>query len=160
MPLPAALLLSLISLASAATVTYDFEIGWVTANPDGQANRPVIGINGQWPIPRIECEVGDRIIVNVLNSLGNQTTSLHFHGLYMTNATHMDGPIQVSQCPIPPGSRFTYNFTVSRAFLFSFLSQGLQTAMESNSWNRSTNREHTGTTLTTRDNTPTGSGAL
>jgi iron transport multicopper oxidase len=31
----------------------------------------------------------------------------------MKNATHMDGPVQVSQCPIPPGSRFTYNFTVS-----------------------------------------------
>ena len=100
-------------LASAATVTYDFNITWVTANPDGMADRPTIGINGQWPIPTIRVNVGDRLIVNVLNSLGNESTSLHFHGLFMRGATHMDGPVSVTQCPILPGERFTYNFTVS-----------------------------------------------
>lgn len=122
--LPLALLLPSTSIGLAATVTYDFDVGWVTANPDGQIDRPVIGINGQWPIPRIEAEVGDRIIVNVVNSLGNQSTSLHFHGLFMTNATHMDGPIQVSQCPIPPGSNFTYNFTVSKHGIAQRISDG------------------------------------
>lgn len=101
------------SLVAAKTVTYDFDIGWVSANPDGQFERQVIGINGQWPIPTIEGDVGDRIIVNVVNSLGDQATSLHFHGLFMNGTTHMDGPVQVTQCPIPPGSHFTYNFTVS-----------------------------------------------
>ncbi|KAK0652067.1 multicopper like protein [Cercophora newfieldiana] len=102
------------SLTNAATITYDFDISWVTANPDGLANRPTIGINGQWPIPRIEADVGDRIIVNVVNSLGNQSTSLHFHGLFMNGSTHMDGPSQTTQCPIPPGGRFTYNFTIEQ----------------------------------------------
>ncbi|KAJ9129952.1 Multicopper like protein [Coniochaeta hoffmannii] len=112
--LPLALLLSSISLSLAATVTYDFDIGWVTANPDGKADRPVIGINGQWPLPLIEVDVGDRLVVNVLNSLGNQTTSLHFHGLFMNGSTHMDGPVQISQCAIAPGSRFTYDFVVNQ----------------------------------------------
>lgn len=76
-------LASLNSVVRAATVTYDFEVGWVTANPDGAFERPTIGINGQWPIPQITANVGDQVVVNVLNSLGNQTTSLHFHGLYM-----------------------------------------------------------------------------
>jgi len=107
-------LLGAIAFADAATVTYDFEISWVTANPDGMANRPTIGINGQWPIPRIQADVGDRIIVNVLNSLGNQSTSLHFHGIFMNGTTDMDGPSFVTQCPIPPGARFTYNFTVEQ----------------------------------------------
>lgn len=107
------LCLQSLSLSWAATVTYDFDIGWVTANPDGQADRPVIGINGQWPVPVIEVTVGDRVVVNVLNSLGNQSTSLHFHGLFMNGSTHMDGPVQTSQCPIAPGSRFTYDFEVS-----------------------------------------------
>lgn len=80
--LQSALLGSLLVWVQAATVTYDFEIGWVRSNPDGVFDRPTIGINGQWPIPAITADVGDRIIVNVLNSLGNQTTSLHFHGLY------------------------------------------------------------------------------
>lgn len=112
-----ALLSAIAQTAYAATVTYDFNIGWVTANPDGAFDRPTIGINGQWPIPRIDANVGDNVIINAHNQLGNQSTSLHFHGLYMNGTTHMDGPAQVSQCAIPPGSSFTYNFTVSSAFL-------------------------------------------
>jgi len=100
-------------LAQAATIIYDFNITWVTANPDGLFPRPVIGINGQWPIPYITATVRDRVIVNVLNQLGNQSTSLHFHGLYMNGTTEMDGPVGVTQCAIPIGGSFTYNFTVS-----------------------------------------------
>ena len=99
-------------VARCATVTHDFDIGWTYANPDGQQTRPVIGINGQWPVPPIVATKGDQIIVNVKNSLGNESTSLHFHGLYMNGTTHMDGPIGVTQCGIPPGGSFTYNFTV------------------------------------------------
>lgn len=104
---------SLIGSGLAATLSFDFEIGWVRANPDGLFERPVIGINGEWPIPRIDANVGDTILINAHNKLGNQTTSLHFHGLMMEGATHMDGPSQVSQCPIPIGGSFLYNFTVS-----------------------------------------------
>lgn len=146
-------LVHLFSWAHAATVTYDFDIGWVTANPDGAFNRTAIGINGQWPIPQITANVSDQIIVNVKNSLGNQSTSLHFHGLYQydptkpppftcpsrrcyvydnypqkhnhdplysqaypnrNGTTHMDGPAGVTQCDIPPGSSFTYNFTINQ----------------------------------------------
>ena len=105
----------LLSVATCATVTYDFDIAWTYANPDGQETRPVIGINGQWPLPPIVVTKGDQVIVNAKNSLGNESTSLHFHGLYMNGTTHMDGPVAVTQCGIPPGSSFTYNFTVSCA---------------------------------------------
>lgn len=101
------------TLTRAKNVTYDFKIGWVTANPDGVKARPVIGINGQWPIPQITADVGDRVIVNVVNELGNQSTSLHFHGLFQNGTTHMDGPASVTQCPIAPGASFTYDFEVS-----------------------------------------------
>ena len=107
----AVLLISPISCA--AVVSYDFDISWVHANPDGDTTRPVIGINGKWPIPPITATKGDRVIVNVKNSLGNQSTSLHFHGLYQHGTTHMDGPSGVTQCEIRPGSSFVYNFTVS-----------------------------------------------
>ncbi|UKZ86062.1 uncharacterized protein TrAFT101_001902 [Trichoderma asperellum] len=110
----AALFAASLGLASAATVNYDFNITWVTANPDGAFPRPVIGINNQWPIPRIEANVGDRIIINVNNQLGNQSTSLHFHGMYQNGTTHMDGPVGVSQCQIPPGYSFQYNFTINQ----------------------------------------------
>ena len=101
------------AVVEAATVTHDFNISWVTANPDGALDRPTIGINGKWPIPRIDATVGDRVIINVHNNLGNQSTSLHFHGLFMNGTGHMDGPTEVTQCPIPPGGSFTYDFKVS-----------------------------------------------
>ncbi|KAF2194873.1 multicopper oxidase [Zopfia rhizophila CBS 207.26] len=109
--LPVSLLLTLVD---AATVTYDFDISWVYANPDGVQNRPTIGINGKWPIPPIIATKGDRIIVNAMNSLGNESTSLHFHGLYQNGTNHMDGPESVTQCGIPAGGSFTYNFTVDQ----------------------------------------------
>jgi len=102
----------LVAAVQADTRTYDFTVGWVQRNPDGQHERPVIGINGQWPIPRIEATVGDQVVVNLHNHLGNESTSLHFHGLYMNGTTHMDGVSGGTQCPVPPGSSMTYNFTV------------------------------------------------
>ena len=101
-----------VAIVQAATVTYDFNLTWVTTNPDGAYDRPTIGINGQWPLPRIVATVGDRMVVNVHNQLENRTSSLHFHGLYMNGSTQMDGPVGVSQCAIPPGSSFTYDFNV------------------------------------------------
>lgn len=114
-PISLALLLAFVLFAEAAnkTITYDFNITWVNANPDGAFERPTIGINGQWPLPVMTAEIGDQVIVNVDNQLGNQSTTLHFHGLFQNGTTSMDGPAQVSQCGIPPGSQFTYNFTVS-----------------------------------------------
>ena len=108
-------ILTLLSFAHAETITYDFNIGWMNRNPDGLHERPVIGINGQWPIPRIEATVGDRVVVNLHNNLGNETTSLHFHGLFMNGTNEMDGVAGVTQCGVPPGSSFTYNFTVRLA---------------------------------------------
>lgn len=105
-------LLSYVLLADAATVTFDWNITWVTANPDGQLERPVIGINGQWPIPVLNLTKGDRVIANVHNQLGNQSTSIHWHGFFQNGTTHMDGPQGVNQCGISPNATFTYNFTV------------------------------------------------
>lgn len=99
------------SIVFAATVTYNWDIGWVTAAPDG-FQRQVIGINGQWPCPLIEATVGDTVVVKLTNNLGTQSTSLHFHGISQIGSNIMDGPSAVTQCPIPPGSTFTYSFKV------------------------------------------------
>ena len=107
-------ILALVHLVVAGTVRYDWDITWVNANPDGAMMRPVIGINGKWPCPTIHANVGDRVVVNVNNKLGNETTSLHWHGLNQRGTAEMDGPSGVAQCPIPPGSQFTYDFKVSR----------------------------------------------
>jgi len=105
---------SLFSLSKTETVTFNWNVTWVTANPDGMFNRRTMGINGQWPVPAVNITKGDRVVVNLYNGLGDQSTSLHFHGMFQNGTTEMDGPVGVSQCGIPPGSSFTYNFTVEQ----------------------------------------------
>jgi iron transport multicopper oxidase len=48
----------------------------------------------------------------VNNKLPDQYTSIHYHGLFQTGTTSMDGPAGVTQCPIAPGQSFTYDFVV------------------------------------------------
>jgi iron transport multicopper oxidase len=108
----AALLFLTARAALAATVTYNWAVTWVEVNPDGEKVRPAIGINGQWPCPPIVANVGDTVVVNLVNQLGNETTSLHFHGLFQQGTNFMDGPVGVNQCAIPPGGRFQYQFQV------------------------------------------------
>lgn len=148
-------LASLLAVANAATVVHDFSIGWVYANPDGAFNRPTIGVNGQWPLPVITANIGDNIIVNVKNDLGNQTTSLHFHGLFMNGTNYMDGPTHVTQCPIPVGGSFTYNFTVCENHRVTLYETDLLTVTLHS---RSSSLELTGITLTVRVSTLTASG--
>ena len=104
-------LLALAGLASAATVEVYWDITWVNASPDGYS-RPVIGINGVWPCPKLEATVGDTVIVHVDNKLGNETTSLHWHGITQRGTPEMDGPVAGTQCSVPPGSSVTYKFLV------------------------------------------------
>lgn len=111
------------TIVSARVVTYKWTVDWVTAAPDG-FSRSVIGINGQWPCPTIEASVGDTVVVELTNNLGNQTTGIHFHGINQVSTNFMDGPSMVTQCPLPPGSTMKYQFEVSALFsyilLFSF----------------------------------------
>ena len=95
------------------TVTYDWNITWTTANPDGKFDRRTMGINGKWPIPTLEVTLGDRVIINMFNGLGDEDTSLHFHGIFQNGTTAMDGPAGITQCPVPPGHSFVYDFVVS-----------------------------------------------
>ena len=90
----------------------EYNITWVHRNPDGRFDRPVMGINGQWPIPALEVNKGERMVVTVRNQLGNETTSVHWHGLYQNGTAHMDGPPGVTQCEIPHDDYFVYDFVV------------------------------------------------
>ena len=107
------LLASLAHGICVSAAVYNWDVTWVNRNPDGLHERPVIGINYQWPVPAIRASVGEQITVHLTNKLGNETTSLHFHGLFQNGTNSMDGPTGVTQCPIGPGETFTQVFTVS-----------------------------------------------
>ncbi|KAJ5280342.1 Multicopper oxidase type 2 [Penicillium angulare] len=100
-------------LAAAKDVYLDWNITWVNASPDG-FERPVIGINGQWPCPQVDVDVGDRLIVDVYNGLGNQSTGIHWHGIRQFGTGSMDGASSTTQCPLPPGEHMQYSFDVNQ----------------------------------------------
>lgn len=102
---------ALFSIVFAKDVYYDWHITWVNASPDGY-ERPVIGINNQWPCPQIDVDLGDRLIIDVKNDLGNQTTGIHWHGLHQYMTGYMDGAPGATQCPIQPGQSMRYEVNV------------------------------------------------
>ncbi|PQE12845.1 putative iron transport multicopper oxidase fio1 precursor protein [Rutstroemia sp. NJR-2017a BBW] len=89
---------------------YYWTITDIMANPDG-VYRPMITINGQFPGPMIECNEGDTIVIEVDNR-GVNATSIHFHGIFQNGTNWMDGTTGITQCPIAPGRKFRYEFTV------------------------------------------------
>lgn len=105
-------LLPLAIQALAKTHEFHFDASLIKHSPDGVYEREVIGINGQWPLPIIRVARHDRVKIHLTNSMTDRNTSLHFHGLFMKDKNSMDGPEYVTQCPIPPGHTFTYDFNV------------------------------------------------
>ncbi|KAF5863352.1 hypothetical protein ETB97_010232 [Aspergillus alliaceus] len=86
---------------------YWLDISNVTAGPDG-VQRPMMVVNGQYPGPTIEADWGDTVVVHVQNSLQDNGTSIHFHGVRQFLNNQMDGAVSVTQCPIAPGTSYTY----------------------------------------------------
>ncbi len=67
------------------------------------------GYNGSAPGPTIEVFEGDRVRIVFENRLPEPTT-VHWHGLEVP--IEMDGVPAISQPEVPPGGRFTYEFTL------------------------------------------------
>ena len=75
------------------------------------------GFNGRMPGPTIEVNEGDRVRLIVENRLP-EFFSMHWHGLEIPHA--MDGMPGLSQDPIKPGEKFTYEFTLHQNGTFFY----------------------------------------
>jgi FtsP/CotA-like multicopper oxidase with cupredoxin domain len=75
-------------------------------------NKSVILINGAFPGPTIEANWGDQIMVTVHNQITDPEEGIgfHWHGFLQKKTPYYDGVASIQQCPIAPGSSFTYNF--------------------------------------------------
>ncbi|KAF9294496.1 hypothetical protein BGZ88_003808 [Linnemannia elongata] len=85
-----------------------WKVTYSTLAPDG-VTRPVILVNEKYPGPKIEVNRGDYVTVIVENAL-DVPTSFHWHGMTMRGDPWYDGVPGMNQCPIPPGTNFTYAF--------------------------------------------------
>ena len=70
---------------------------------------------GSVPGPLIRARAGDRVIVDFVNNLPDDST-IHWHGIRLP--PEMDGVPGHSQAPVPPGGEFRYEFVVPDAGLF------------------------------------------
>jgi len=81
----------------------------MTLSPDGTPREMTV-FNGQFPGPSIIADWGDTIQVTVQNSLPDNGTSVHWHGLRQLHSNQMDGTNGITECPILPGESRTYTF--------------------------------------------------
>lgn len=82
-------------------------VTWKDLNLDG-FTKPVIVVNGK-PFPTVEAEVGDRIIIKVINKI-DDPISVHWHGMLQMKTNIMDGVTGLTQRPLMPGESYLYNF--------------------------------------------------
>ncbi|KAK9413924.1 putative Multicopper oxidase [Seiridium unicorne] len=99
--------------STGVTREYFFEIQEGTAAFDG-FSRDVMTVNGQFPGPTIEADWGDDIVVHVTNSVPNNGTSLHWHGVRQYLGNDHDGVASVTQCPLASGQSMTYKWHASQ----------------------------------------------
>lgn len=100
--------------SSAPLAAVDLVASPSTASLRGDAHpaMDVWSYGGGVPGPTIRAVQGSRLRVNFHNRLPADTT-VHWHGLRVPNA--MDGVPHLTQPPVPPGGRFTYEFDLPDA---------------------------------------------
>jgi len=105
-------------------VEYTLEIAHEAA-PTPPRSRPGISVNGTIPGPTLRFREGDRARVLVKNLLGNDETSIHWHGLLLPNA--MDGVPYLTTAPIPARGEHLFEFDLRQSGTYWYHSHtGLQ----------------------------------
>ncbi|CAL8110069.1 unnamed protein product [Orchesella dallaii] len=105
------LLVLLVFTVNSKIVRHTFDISYVSGQPDGVWTKSILGINGKFPGPTIEAEVGDVLEVTMINNIHDgQNVTIHWHGLHQRGNQFQDGPSQITQCPLRRGSTQVYRF--------------------------------------------------
>ena len=96
------------------TRSYNFELTNATCNPDGNGDQPCYLINNQYPGPTVFADWGDTITINVKNSLQDNGTSIHWHGIRQYNSFGEDGVNGITECALAPGDSRSYTFKATQ----------------------------------------------
>ncbi|XP_050210494.1 laccase-12-like [Mercurialis annua] len=101
-----------LNLANAAPMTHNHQFV-IQATPVKRLckTQNVITVNGMFPGPTLEVNNGDTLVVTVTNKAQYNVT-IHWHGVRQMRTGWADGPEFVTQCPIRPGGKYTYRFTI------------------------------------------------
>lgn len=130
------------------TRNYYLELSPSTRDADDSKNNIYVQLfNNSFPGPRLQACWGDTISVTIKNDLvGSRTehdpgngTTIHWHGFRQWKTGFQDGVNAVTQCPIPPGTKWTYTFTAQQygtSWYHSHYSLQVSTATPCVRWTR------------------------
>lgn len=90
-------------------IYYTWNVTYGTLSPMGVPQQ-VILINDQFPGPEINCTSNNNIVVNVFNKL-DEPLLFTWSGIQQRKNSWQDGT-PGAQCPIQPGTNYTYQFQV------------------------------------------------
>ncbi|XP_052173772.1 laccase-7-like isoform X1 [Diospyros lotus] len=99
------------SIASAAHVEHYFHVRNATVRRLCQ-EQVITTVNGSLPGPTIQVREGDSLTVHVFNDCPYPLT-IHWHGLHQRMNAWADGTENTTQCPIRPGTSFTYRMNIT-----------------------------------------------
>ena len=99
-----------------AIVEYDFIVRNIPSNPDGYPRSVVIihdaksswNVDRPFPGPLIRAKFADRVRIHITNMLRDQSTA------------------HITQCPIHPYEKFTYEFNITQTGTFWYHSHNAQ----------------------------------
>ena len=77
---------------------------------DGYETSGIITTNRMFPGPAIVVCKNDYVVVDVDNRVPGAGITIHWHGISMKGYPYYDGVPFVTQCPIPEGTTFRYQF--------------------------------------------------
>ncbi|CAH0550159.1 unnamed protein product [Brassicogethes aeneus] len=77
--------------------------------------KGILTVNRMSPGPTIQVCEGDLVVVNVRNKMDGMETSIHWHGMHQRGTPYYDGVPSVTQCPIPVGNSFRYQWVADPA---------------------------------------------
>lgn len=97
-------------------------IGRSTVDFTGRA-RSAITVNGSLPAPILRWREGDTVSIRVANTLADEMTSIHWHGILLP--ANMDGVPGLSFDGIAPGEAFQYRFQLRQSGTYWYHSHSL-----------------------------------
>ncbi|XP_023543863.1 laccase-4-like [Cucurbita pepo subsp. pepo] len=76
------------------------------------SSKQIVTVNGKFPGPTIYAREDDTVLIKVVNHV-QYNLSIHWHGIRQLRTGWADGPAYITQCPIPSGQSYLYNFTIT-----------------------------------------------
>ena len=98
-----------VNLTAGKTVRYDLYVRDTIVNYTGK-NKHAIAVNGSIPMPTLYFTEGDTAEIYLHNQLKKESTSFHWHGVFLPN--QFDGVPNLTTAVIPPGATHLYKFAI------------------------------------------------